>query len=108
MNQPHAIDGHEMARTKRSVGSSRLMRIAPLPSARVISAPSTARIDCVNVVYDRVRGRARTHMPRRCRMDRFEGFADARASFFKALAKNQKREWFAEHKAEFEEGWNAP
>jgi uncharacterized protein (TIGR02453 family) len=41
-------------------------------------------------------------------MDRFEGFADGQAKFFKALAKNQKREWFAAHKAEFEEGWNGP
>jgi uncharacterized protein (TIGR02453 family) len=41
-------------------------------------------------------------------MVRFEGFADTQAKFFKALKKNQKREWFAAHKAEFEEGWNAP
>jgi uncharacterized protein (TIGR02453 family) len=47
-------------------------------------------------------------------MDRFEGFADAQARFFKALKKAQKgepaaaREWFNAHKAEFEEGWNAP
>ncbi|MFZ5896243.1 MAG: DUF2461 domain-containing protein [Myxococcota bacterium] len=38
----------------------------------------------------------------------FSGFADADAKFFKALAKNQKREWFAAHKAEFEEGYQAP
>jgi uncharacterized protein (TIGR02453 family) len=38
----------------------------------------------------------------------FEGFADADAKFFRALAKNQKREWFAAHKAEFEEGYQAP
>jgi uncharacterized protein (TIGR02453 family) len=41
-------------------------------------------------------------------MDRFEGFADDGAKFFRALAKNQNREWFHEHKAEFEEGWNTP
>ncbi len=41
-------------------------------------------------------------------MDRFDGFADADAKFFKALAKHNDREWFASHKAEFEEGWNAP
>ncbi|MGO9710511.1 MAG: DUF2461 domain-containing protein [Polyangiaceae bacterium] len=41
-------------------------------------------------------------------MDRFEGFADGEGKFFRALAKNQKREWFQAHKGEFEEGWNAP
>ncbi len=38
----------------------------------------------------------------------FVGFADADAKFFKALAKNQNRDWFLAHKAEFEEGWQAP
>jgi uncharacterized protein (TIGR02453 family) len=38
----------------------------------------------------------------------FEGFADARGAFFKKLAKNNERAWFLAHKAEFEEGWNAP
>jgi uncharacterized protein (TIGR02453 family) len=38
----------------------------------------------------------------------FSGFADGEAKFFKALARNQKRDWFMAHKAEFEEGWNAP
>jgi uncharacterized protein (TIGR02453 family) len=41
-------------------------------------------------------------------MSRFEGFADADGKFFKALAKNQRREWFLEHKEEFEIGWNQP
>jgi uncharacterized protein (TIGR02453 family) len=41
-------------------------------------------------------------------MDRFEGFADASGGFFKRLAKKNEREWFTAHKAEFEEGWNAP
>jgi uncharacterized protein (TIGR02453 family) len=41
-------------------------------------------------------------------MERFEGFADGEGKFFRALAKNQKREWFQAHKAEFEAGWNAP
>src|SRR3977135_1964439 len=41
-------------------------------------------------------------------MARFEGFADADAKFFKALAKKNERAWFLAHKAEFEEGWNAP
>jgi uncharacterized protein (TIGR02453 family) len=40
--------------------------------------------------------------------DRFDGFADDDGKFFKALAKNQKREWFAKHKDEFETGWHAP
>lgn len=38
----------------------------------------------------------------------FTGFADANARFFKSLAKNNNREWFQAHKAEYEEGWNAP
>lgn len=38
----------------------------------------------------------------------FLGFADANAKFFKQLAKNQDRAWFQAHKAEFEEGWQAP
>src|SRR5579871_1858307 len=28
--------------------------------------------------------------------------------FFRALAKNQDRAWFAEHKAEYENGWAKP
>jgi uncharacterized protein (TIGR02453 family) len=38
----------------------------------------------------------------------FTGFADPTGSFFRKLAKNQNREWFQAHKAEFDEGWNAP
>ncbi len=38
----------------------------------------------------------------------FQGFADDGAKFFKALAKNNERAWFLAHKAEYEEGWNAP
>ncbi|AKU93562.1 hypothetical protein AKJ09_00226 [Labilithrix luteola] len=41
-------------------------------------------------------------------MSKFDGFADAGGKFFKALAKHNDREWFAAHKQEFEEGWNAP
>ena len=41
-------------------------------------------------------------------MPRFEGFADADGRFFKALAKHNEKNWFSAHKAEFEEGWNAP
>jgi uncharacterized protein (TIGR02453 family) len=41
-------------------------------------------------------------------MPKFEGFADANASFFKALAKKNNRDWFQAHKADYEEGWNAP
>jgi uncharacterized protein (TIGR02453 family) len=41
-------------------------------------------------------------------MARFQGFADADGRFFKALAKNQKREWFQAHKEEFEAGWSQP
>jgi uncharacterized protein (TIGR02453 family) len=38
----------------------------------------------------------------------FSGFADDGMRFFHALAKNQDRAWFAEHKAEYEEGWAKP
>jgi uncharacterized protein (TIGR02453 family) len=41
-------------------------------------------------------------------MDRFSGFSDAEGKFFKALAKKNDRDWFQAHKAEFDEGWNAP
>jgi uncharacterized protein (TIGR02453 family) len=41
-------------------------------------------------------------------MDRFAGFVDSSAKFFKALARHNERDWFLAHKAEFEEGWNAP
>jgi uncharacterized protein (TIGR02453 family) len=41
-------------------------------------------------------------------MTRFEGFADPHAKFFKSLARKNDRQWFLAHKAEFEEGWNAP
>ncbi|MEZ4300652.1 MAG: DUF2461 domain-containing protein [Polyangiaceae bacterium] len=38
----------------------------------------------------------------------FTGFPETTGKFFKALAKNQSREWFAEHKAEYEEKWVEP
>ena len=41
-------------------------------------------------------------------MGRFQGFADADGKFFKALAKNQKREWFEAKKQDFESGWHQP
>lgn len=41
-------------------------------------------------------------------MNRFEGFADPNARFFKSLAKKNERAWFLAHKDEFEQGWNAP
>jgi uncharacterized protein (TIGR02453 family) len=37
----------------------------------------------------------------------FTGFLD-QGKFWKALAKNQNREWFLAHKTEFEDGWNKP
>jgi uncharacterized protein (TIGR02453 family) len=40
--------------------------------------------------------------------DRYTGFADRTGRFFRALAKNQRREWFAAHRAEYEQGWLAP
>jgi uncharacterized protein (TIGR02453 family) len=39
---------------------------------------------------------------------KFTGFADTKARFFHQLAKNMSREWFAAHKAEYEEGWAQP
>jgi uncharacterized protein (DUF2461 family) len=41
-------------------------------------------------------------------MTTFSGFADGDAKFWKGLAKKNERAWFNAHKAEFEEGWNAP
>lgn len=41
-------------------------------------------------------------------MTTFKGFADGDAKFWKGLAKKNERAWFNAHKAEFEEGWNAP
>lgn len=38
--------------------------------------------------------------------ERFDGFDDPK--FFRALAKNQSREWFAKHKAEYEAGFAEP
>jgi len=40
--------------------------------------------------------------------DRFEGFADRDGRFFRALARNQRREWFEAHRQEYEQGWHAP
>ena len=40
--------------------------------------------------------------------ERFEGFADREGHFFRALARNQRREWFETHRREYEEGWLAP
>jgi uncharacterized protein (TIGR02453 family) len=39
---------------------------------------------------------------------RFAGFADRDARFFKALAKQQSRDWFAVHRDEYEQGWLQP
>ena len=39
---------------------------------------------------------------------RFEGFADREGRFFRDLARNQRREWFAMHKEEYEDGWLTP
>ncbi len=39
---------------------------------------------------------------------RFEGFADREGRFFRALARNQRREWFDAHRCEYEDGWQTP
>src|SRR5262245_28715829 len=44
----------------------------------------------------------------RAATDAFEGFADRDAKFFRALAKNQRREWFEAHRQEYEDGWLVP
>jgi uncharacterized protein (TIGR02453 family) len=41
-------------------------------------------------------------------MGRFKGFADRDGKFFKALAKNQRKDWFEAHRADYEEGWQKP
>lgn len=38
----------------------------------------------------------------------FRGFADRDGRFFRALAKNNRREWFAMHREEYEDGWLVP
>jgi len=40
--------------------------------------------------------------------DRFEGFADREGRFFRALARNQRRDWFEVHRQEYEQGWHGP
>ena len=47
-------------------------------------------------------------MPKTAAPARFEGFADRDGRFFRALARNQKRDWFERHRREYEEGWLAP
>lgn len=41
-------------------------------------------------------------------MERFDGFADAKGSFFLKLEKNQEKAWFDAHKSEYEAGWQEP
>jgi len=38
----------------------------------------------------------------------FKGFADRDGRFFTALARNQRREWFQAHRAQYEQGWLEP
>lgn len=38
----------------------------------------------------------------------FTGFADTKRRFFRALAKNQNREWFKAHEEEYRQGWLEP
>jgi uncharacterized protein (TIGR02453 family) len=40
--------------------------------------------------------------------DRFDGFADADRRFFRALARNQRRDWWEAHRAEYDTGWLGP
>ena len=41
-------------------------------------------------------------------LPRFTGFADPNARFFRALAKHQHRDWFQQHRDEYEQGWRLP
>jgi uncharacterized protein (TIGR02453 family) len=47
-------------------------------------------------------------MPKVVPPTRFEGFADRDGRFFRALARNQRREWFEAHREEYEGGWLTP
>jgi uncharacterized protein (TIGR02453 family) len=47
-------------------------------------------------------------MPKAATPDRFDGFADRSGRFFRALAKNQRRDWFDMHRDEYERGWLGP
>jgi uncharacterized protein (TIGR02453 family) len=47
-------------------------------------------------------------MPKTVAPTRFEGFADRDGRFFRALARNQRRDWFEVHRDEYETGWQAP
>ena len=47
-------------------------------------------------------------MPKVVVPTRFEGFADREGRFFRALARNQRREWFEAHRDEYEIGWQTP
>jgi uncharacterized protein (TIGR02453 family) len=47
-------------------------------------------------------------MPKAAAPARFEGFADPDRRFFRALARNPRREWFEAHRQEYQEGWLAP
>jgi uncharacterized protein (TIGR02453 family) len=47
-------------------------------------------------------------MPKAAATSRYEGFADRDARFFRALARNQRRDWFELHRHEYEVGWHAP
>jgi uncharacterized protein (TIGR02453 family) len=47
-------------------------------------------------------------MPKAAAPTRFEGFADREGRFFRALARNQRRDWFDAHRDEYETGWLTP
>jgi uncharacterized protein (TIGR02453 family) len=61
------------------------------------------------VVRDRHGGGGSSDMPNvAAAPTRFEGFADRDGRFFRTLVKNQRREWFAAHRDEYEHGWLRP
>src|SRR5262249_13422800 len=83
-------------------------RLADVPGRTILrpEAPAPRRTRCLASRADVSRcGMAKTA---RTVVDSCEGFADRQARFFRALARNQSREWFAAHRAEYEEGWLAP
>ena len=67
---------------------------------------ATLALDCLSPRFD-VLGHDMAKATR-ATAPRFEGFADRDGRFFRALARNQRREWFAAHRREYEDGWLAP
>ena len=68
---------------------------------RLSQAPNCL-VPCFHVLDDHMATKSRPTS------SRFAGFADRNGRFFRALARNQQRDWFALHRAEYEDGWLTP